>query len=190
MRDPDATPEIDAPAGAFRSAVRMLDKATGVLDRWVLFAVTTFLGALFIALFTQVALRYVFDIPLRWLPELAGFIQAYLIMWGCSCLIRNDGHIRITFIPNLLPAPLRRALSIGMHAVLLIYIIYLTFYGYRFALLGSGETTPTGTFDFFIPRLALVTGGFLMAVQLSNALLREIFIRPKSPPTDQLALNR
>ncbi len=151
-----------------------IDRVTGVVDKLVQVAVVTIFVVIFALLNLQVAMRYVMGIPMIWLEELAGFLMAYLTLWGSSSCIRSDGHVRVSFLPDRMKSPVsRRWLSIVIHAILLFYLFYLIVYGYRFAAMGHGELTPSGTFDFFLPRLALTTGGILMAVQAAGVIVRE-----------------
>lgn len=165
-----------------------LDNLTGSIDKVVQMAIVLTFVVLFALLNVQVAMRYVVRVPLIWLEELAGFLLAFLTLWGSSSCIRSDSHISVSWLMNRTKRPgLRHLLSIVVHAVLLFYLGYLVVFGYQFAAMGAGERTPSGSFDFFLPRLSLTTGGALMIVQSANILVREIagLVGLLSPRTDK-----
>ena len=155
-----------------RKALLFVDRTTGFVDRIVQIAVVAVFVVLFALLNLQVGMRYVIRVPLIWLEELAGFLLAYLALWGSSSCIRSDKHVVVTILPDrITSARVRHWLSIAVHACLAFYLYYLTVYGYQFAALGAGEVTPSGSFDFFVPRLSLFTGGILMLIQTANVMI-------------------
>jgi TRAP-type transport system small permease protein len=158
-----------------KTVIHTADRVSGSIDQAVQVAIVLVFVVLFLLLNLQVAMRYVMRVPLIWLEELAGFLMAYLTLWGSSSCIRTDRHVRVSFLPDKITHPaLSRWLSIFVHGTLLFYLFYLTVFGYRFAAMGQGEITPSGTFDFFLPRLALTSGGILMIIQSLNIMTREV----------------
>ncbi len=157
-----------------QNQLNKFDYLFDMIDRIVQIAIVFAFIVLFGMLNIQVAMRYVFRIPLIWIEELAGFLLAFLTLWGSSSCIRTDSHIRVSFIVKYIKSMRWRcAFAIGVHLLILIYLYYLTVYGYQFALIGKGEITPSGTFDFFLPRLSLATGGVLMIIQTVGIIIRE-----------------
>ncbi len=160
---------------AIRQSFHTFDQITGAVDRVVQVAIVIIFVVLFALLNLQVAMRYLVRIPMIWLEELAGFLLAYLTLWGSSACIRTDRHVRVSFLLDRIQRlAARRVLSIVVHLIMLFYLYYLVVYGYQFAAMGSGEITPSGTFDFFLPRLSLTTGGVLMVLQTLGVIFREI----------------
>ncbi len=158
-----------------KTRVEELDRLFDIIDKIVQVCIVAVFFILFMLLNTQVAIRYVLHIPLIWVEELAGFLLSLLTMWGSSSCIRTDGHIRVTFIMKYIPSlRWRNVFSLAVHMIMLFYLYYLVMYGYQFALMGKGEMTPSNTFDFFIPRLSLATGGILMIIQTIGVMLQEV----------------
>lgn len=162
-----------------------IDRVTGSIDKVVQVTIVLVFVVLFALLNIQVAMRYVIRVPLIWLEELAGFLLAYLTMWGASSCIRTDRHIRVNWLlDRTRGARMRHLLSVLIHTILLFYLYYLVVYGYQFAALGVGEITPSGSFDFFLPRMALTSGGVLMMIQSANILIREFMTLFNVPGPD------
>jgi len=88
-----------------------LSKASGLrrvafhLDRWIGHFCES-LGAVIVVietciLFAGVISRYVFDNPIIWTDELAGFLFLWLAMLGTVVALRSDGHMRLTTLVNI-----------------------------------------------------------------------------------------
>src|SRR6201996_2925747 len=80
-----------------RHAAFLLDRGIGL--------VTESVGAVIVVaetfiLFAGVVSRYVFNSPLIWTDELAGFLFLWLAMLGTVVALRGDGHMRLTTLVN------------------------------------------------------------------------------------------
>jgi len=158
-----------------KTRLEELDRLFVVIDKIVQICIVAVFFILFMLLNTQVGIRYLLHIPLIWVEELAGFLLAMLTMWGSSSCIRTDSHIRVKFIMKYIPSlRWRSVFSLAVHMIMMVYLYYLVVHGYQFALMGKGEMTPSNTFDYFIPRLSLATGGILMIIQTIGVMLQEV----------------
>jgi TRAP-type C4-dicarboxylate transport system permease small subunit len=155
------------------SLVQAADRVTGAIDAVVKVCLTGMMAAIFVLVFTQVVLRYVIVFPLSWIEEVAAYLMAYLALWGSSSCLRTDSHLKVDVIQQAMPTVLRRLIVMAIHLLMLYYAYAITVSGYRFALLGVREMSESGTFALFWPRLALVTGGTLIAIQTLNLMVRE-----------------
>lgn len=159
----------------FLKAARLINVLTLWTEKIVQATVVLIFVTVFIFLNVQVGMRYVLGIPLIWVEELMGFLMAYITLWGSSSCIRSDTQVRVSFLPDKMKSPVARHwLSIGVHGIVIFYLYYLIIFGFQFAAMGRGEVTPSGTFEFFVPRLALATGGVLMLIQAVGVIFREI----------------
>ncbi len=87
------------------SEVSGLRRGAYLLDRWI-GHFCEFFGAIIVVaetciLFAGVISRYVFDNPIIWTDELAGFLFLWLAMLGTVVALRNDGHMRLTTLVNM-----------------------------------------------------------------------------------------
>ncbi len=149
------------------------EKITGYVDTVVRFALVANLSLLFAVLFLQVLFRYIIPTPLIWVEELAVYLAAYLVMWGASSCVRSGSHIRINILLKKLPLTVRYVLTVIYQLLIIYFLYYMCVHGYRFAAMGMQERTPTGTFVFFWPRLAIFTGGLLIIVQIAYIIVKE-----------------
>jgi TRAP-type C4-dicarboxylate transport system permease small subunit len=155
----------------FKSIADKLDVACGVIDRLVQYSLIFFIGSIFFLLMLQVVMRYLIRSPLVWVEELTSFTLAYLVMWACSTLMRKWKHIRVDTFVNAMPSKVQLCIFVFIN-ILIIYIAYLfIFAGYRLALLGEFDVSPSGFFNLYWPKMALVTGGVLIIIQAFNNIV-------------------
>ena len=117
---------------------------------------------IFIVVLTQIFYRYFLRSPLVWTEELSLFIFIWVSLLGWALAARNGTHIRITFIEDRLPIPIRRALRFFFRLVALGFLAVLVHFGYIMAYrtFGRGAITipriPIGMFYAALPVSALL----------------------------------
>jgi C4-dicarboxylate transporter DctQ subunit len=94
--------------------MRWLDR----LEEWI---VVLMLAAMTGLTFVQVVLRYVFNSGFTWALELTTVFFAVMIFVGMSYGVRVGAHIGIDALARLMPSQLRRAVSIGIVLLCLVY---------------------------------------------------------------------
>lgn len=155
----------------FKSMAEKLDAICGVIDRFVQYSLIFFIGSIFVFLMLQVVMRYLIRSPLIWVEEITSFTLAYLVMWACSSLIRKWQHIRVDTFVNAMPNKIQ-LIIFSLVNLLAIYISYLIIFGgYQLALLGENDLSPSGLFNLYWPRMALVSGGVLIIIQAFNNIV-------------------
>lgn len=157
-----------------RNFIVKLDYIMGIIDKITGVVIVGLLFASFLLLFLQVILRHVIFYPMVWLEELAIYLLAYLAFWGSSSCFRKDTHIRVRFIRNYFPPLIRQLMTILANFIVVVFAYFLVRYGLPLAQLGIGERSGSGTFLLYWPRMALVTGGILILLQVVNQLIIEI----------------
>ncbi len=94
--------------------MRFLDR----LEEWI---VTTMLAAMTLLTFSQVVARYVFNAGWTWALELTTVFFALMIFVGISYGVRVGAHIGVDALVKLMPAGVRRATSIVVVLLCLLY---------------------------------------------------------------------
>jgi TRAP-type transport system small permease protein len=159
---------------AAASLARHLDRAFHWLDQAVRAALVVLMASIFLLLTGQVLLRYVVFYPLAWIEELATFLAAYLALWGASSCLRAGSHVVVDTFYRMLPEWPRRLLTVLIYLLLLYFCYALYTGGQRLAWLGATEISDSGYFYQYWPRMALVTGAVLIALQAANLLFQEV----------------
>lgn len=72
--------------------------------------------------FTQVVMRYAFDSGISWGLEMTGVMSAFMIFIGISYGVRVGSHIGVDALVKLLPAGARKATSILVVLLCLLYV--------------------------------------------------------------------
>lgn len=91
------------------------------LERFVVWLGTACFALLFGLMVTQVILRYGFSFTPFFTEEVARYAMIWAALAGAALATKNDDHIRVDFVNNLLPAAVRRA----WHIILTVAVIVL-----------------------------------------------------------------
>jgi TRAP-type C4-dicarboxylate transport system permease small subunit len=86
-----------------------LRKALDALERGVVIAGSVAMACLAAAVCALVALRYVFHVAPFWSEEVIRLCLLVAVFLGAAVSVRGRRHIRVEFLADLLPPPLRRA---------------------------------------------------------------------------------
>lgn len=169
------------------------DRATRRIDQVVQLVLAAGILLMFLLLLLSVASRYVINRPFFWLTEGAGYLSALVGLWGSSTCLRYSGHMQV----NLLQDQLQKRGGVVAEIVapgfvilangLLLYYCYMMITaGYLFADMGRYESSPSGFFIVFWPRLLLPSGFLLIGLQSLNVVgyaVRRIMGEPASEPS-------
>lgn len=80
------------------------------------------MAVMFAAFIAQVVFRYVINLPLAWTDEVCNLVWLWGIFWGASFVMRNSDDIRFDMVYTLLPARIRRVLTlVASSALVLIF---------------------------------------------------------------------
>lgn len=127
--------------------VQKLKHVVEALEDWI--AGLFIVGGLFLILL-GVVMRYVFNSPLSFVEEYAGYMVVWGTMIGAVVALRDNHHIRIDMFYRLLPERVKKAVDIFANVVGLIFALFLVVYGvkgifldefsaYRMGIVSIGE---------------------------------------------------
>ena len=137
---------------------------------------------LFALIVSQVVMRYGFAVTPFFTEEMARYALVWSVLAGVAVSIRIDGHIRVTFVPDLLRPAARwywmRALDLLTFALLLV----LAFAGVRTVEFAGGQTSDGLQVSLQYPYAALPVAFVLGLVFLLVRLRRSWSDRPWKPP--------
>ncbi len=82
-------------------------------------------------IFYGVVMRYVFNDARSWVDE----VSQYMIIWGTligtSVALRNDHHIKVDMLFNVLPKRVQHYVTLFAHTVGITFSVFLGYYGYK-----------------------------------------------------------
>ncbi len=131
-----------------------------------LFMVVTFIF-IFCVVLAQIYYRYILGSPLVWSEELSRYVFIWVSLIGWVLAARSNTHIRITFIEERLPAPIRKFLSILFGLVTLAFLAILAYVGYDMAARTMGRAAVT---------LPGITMGMVYAALPVSAVLSMFYV--------------
>jgi TRAP-type C4-dicarboxylate transport system permease small subunit len=137
--------------GAFTSAVAWATRASiGIAAVLMLLAISY-----------QVMMRYVFGDTPSWSEELAVLLFSWSVLGGLALGVHEGWHVRLTLLPDLLPAGLRAALG-----------VFLAWSGWRFLDLTSGSISAAIGYPIEILNALAPVCGALVALFALDRVLR------------------
>lgn len=94
----------------------------------------------------QVISRYVFNYPIEWSEEMARFLFIWLGFISAAVALKEDQHVKFTFIIDILPQKARRIIDIFNDLLTMAFLIVLIIYGVMLTI--NTHSIPSVTLDF------------------------------------------
>ncbi len=106
-------------------------RITRLAERAIDVAAIVVFAGIFLCVFAQVILRYVFDSPMTWSEELARYLFIWCAFLGWVIASRGNGHLALTFVAERLPAPAQRGIAAAIHAATVFFAWILGSRGWK-----------------------------------------------------------
>ena len=154
----------------FLTAIGWISTWTGKVTSWLTIAVVGVVSY-------EVVMRYVFLAPTRWASETMGFCCGLIYVLGGAWVLLENRHVKVEFIYEKLNPRQRATLDAITFLFFVLYIGIMLWATGRFAresielLEGSGSPWNPPVYPI---KTALVTGVFLVLLQGSAKLIRDI----------------
>lgn len=121
-----------------------------------------------VAIFSDVALRFFLNTPIKWVFEATEYALLYITFLGTAWLLKKEGHVRLDIVLNMLKPGARTWLNIISSVMLAIVCFLLAWYGTELTIDYIQRditwikyyTLPLWIFIIVIP-----VGGFLLFIQ-------------------------
>lgn len=132
------------------------------------------MAALCLITFANVLARYFTDVSLAFTEEYSIFLMVVMTLLGSAVAAAADRHIRITFVTDRLPKPLRRVADVLAWTAALVMFVMLVWYGgrltydqWRFEETSPGLGNPQWLYTVWMPILSAV-----VALRVIGRILR------------------
>ena len=126
-----------------------------------------------VTIFANAIGRYAFDAHLIWAEELVLMLMPWLAMTGTFLAVRRGTMIRIDFFYWRLPRAVRRPVALIGYALCVVMLAFLGVISTRFVSLFGADPSPYLNIAKGWSTVALVVGGFGVAVAFLGVLMRE-----------------
>jgi len=154
-----------------------ISRIVGTAVDWSLTLLGVFLSCL---IFYNVVSRYVFHLDLAWSSELATILLVWTTLLGGASGTRHSCHIVVHEFVNLMPTKLRWYTEIYIHVASMIFVLFMTYYGYSLAMASMAIETMALGWPVGSGYMAVPIGGVCMLIFLAEKL-RVTIISKKLP---------
>lgn len=113
-----------------------------------------------------VTARYLLNVPVTWIEEVAMLVFLWFGMLGVASALRRKIHLRLTFVLSKLQPERRATVERIAHVVLLVFLVKLVIPTIQLVELNHIVTTPNLSIPGSVPVLASLVAIVLMAVFL------------------------
>jgi len=97
-------------------------RVAGALHRFAEAVAAALLAVIFVAFLVQIAMRYLFNMPVGWTTELSLVAWLWLVLWGAAFVLKDNEEIRIDLVNELAGRRTRRVLgAIGALGVIVLF---------------------------------------------------------------------
>ena len=135
------------------------------------------IGGIVAIIFYAVIMRYVFHRPPAWSEELSRFLFIWMIMLGAVLVTREQSHIQITFLVNLLPERLRFLLSNFTRLLMIAFCWVMIQQGLKIYPIVAEASSPSFGISMGWLYLAIPVGGMLMGLYVLEWMVKSIVAR-------------
>ncbi|RTZ48118.1 TRAP transporter small permease subunit [Candidimonas sp. SYP-B2681] len=132
----------------------------------------------FVVMIYDVAVRYIWHTPTMWALEFVIMVVGIHYVISGAHAIKNNTHVRIDVIYNMLPPHARRWMDVMAHLMAIVYLSIIVYYGFEQALpaIEMGERSGGG-WNSLAPtymKIAIPVGAALMVLQSVVSLIDSV----------------
>lgn len=145
-------------------------KVRAFLDRAEEGVAGVLLAACLGIVFLEMTARGAFHASFMWSDELSRYLFIWMTYLGASALVRENGHIRVELLINLLPKTSRRIVELFIVALCLAFTSVVFVAGLQYAnesrMLGMVSADTNLAAPIWVFQAAIPVGYFLISVRL------------------------
>jgi len=154
-----------------------MKKALDIVEMAIRFISRVFIGAIVAVIFYAVVMRYIFHRPPAWSEELSRFVFIWMIMFSAVLVTREESHIQITFVLDLLPKTLRFFLSNFVRLLMIGFCWVMVQQGLRIYPIVAEASSPSFGISMGWLYLSIPVSGILMGIYIVETIVKSIVDR-------------
>lgn len=144
---------------------------------WTYAAAAT-LAALVLITVAAVAMRYVFAAPIQWTEEISGLLMIWIVMIGAIAAERDDQHLAIPLLTDLLPRRVRAWLGLCVALASIGLLAIMGWLAWKLAARAQYKLTQILGISWFWIDIAVCVGCAGMAAYTLTRALRHLCADP------------
>lgn len=123
----------------------------------------------------QIVLR-LFDATIPWAEELARYLFVWAMYLSISYCIKDDRHIRIRVLVDLLPKRGREAVLVLADLIFMAFSMSVAWFGYQVVMrsLALGQIAPALEIPIAVLYCSVLVGSVLNIIRLSSSIWRRV----------------
>ena len=121
--------------------------------------------------------RYVFNIAVAWVEELAEFMMAWLTFLGISIAAYEKSHIGMFAIQERFPFLTKKYLNITIDILVIIFLSVVICQGTKMSISVITQISPALRISYAWPYLSLPVGAALMIIQMMFVIYDDINLK-------------
>jgi TRAP-type C4-dicarboxylate transport system permease small subunit len=128
-------------------------------------------------LFYAVAMRYVFHLPPAWSMEVSRYLFIWMIILSATLITREQNHIQITFLTNMMPQKVRFVWMNVMRLLMIAFCFVVIRQGLAIYPVVAEARSPSLNISMGWLYLAIPAGGLLMGIYILENIVRSMASR-------------
>ena len=121
--------------------------------------------------------RYVFNIAVAWVEELAVFMVAWLTFLGISVAAYERSHIGMYLVQQRLPFLAKKFLIVVIDILIIIFLAVVVYEGTKMSISVIPQMSPALRISYVWPYLSLPIGATLMIIQMLFVTYDDIYLK-------------
>ena len=130
------------------------------------FAVVVLMAVMTSLVLLNVVTRYGFQFSLTWAEELSRFMMIWVAYIGAGLALRQGNHVAFEYVQSLLPPRLVPWLRAFIALGILVFLAYLTYFGWEFSQLTMRQRSAVMGIQRGIVGLAIPIGATVLGMHL------------------------
>jgi TRAP-type C4-dicarboxylate transport system permease small subunit len=155
-------------------------KVLDIVEMAIRFISRVFIGAIVAVIFYAVVMRYIFHRPPAWSEELSRFVFIWMIMFSAVLVTREESHIQITFVLDLLPKTLRFFVSNFVRLLMIGFCWVMVQQGLRIYPIVAEASSPSFGISMGWLYLSIPVSGILMGIYILETIVKSIVDRVRT----------
>ncbi len=119
--------------------------------------------------------RYVLNLAVAWVEELAVYFMIWLVFLGISIAASERAHIGMLFVRDSLPAPIRKYVILLTNLIMIGFLVVVAYEGTILAITVIPQKSAALRLSFFWPYMSIPVGAGLMIVQVALVAVQDFF---------------
>ena len=119
-----------------------MNKLDKIIDYFSKIVMGVSVSILSVVTILQVIARFIFSNPIPWGQDIIRLSFVYLVFFGGAYCVSKNEHLNIDIVFNILNEKSKRILTTVIDIILIIFFIFLVYYGFIFTKTGLNQKAP------------------------------------------------